>query len=231
MLGDLFRALRDMLRPGALGVLAAGVALSAGLLAAFYAALVVAIGWIVPDQVTLPWIGTVDWIDNLLSWGSAALMLVLSFFLMVPVASAFTGLFLERVAAMVEARHYPGLPEPRRVGLAETTRESLAFLGVMLAVNAVALIGYFTLGPLAPLLFWAVNGYLLGREYFQMAAMRRMPRAEAAALFRAHRLRIWASGVAMAAPLSVPVLNLIVPVLGAAGFTHVYHSLAGTRRG
>lgn len=30
----------------------------------------------------------------------------------------------------------------------------------------------------------------------------------------------------MAMPLSVPLLNLVVPILGAATFTHLYHALA-----
>jgi uncharacterized protein involved in cysteine biosynthesis len=30
----------------------------------------------------------------------------------------------------------------------------------------------------------------------------------------------------MAVPLSIPLVNLIVPVLGAAVFTHTYHRLA-----
>ena len=62
-----------------------------------------------------------------------------------------------------------------------------------------------------------------------MVAARRMPAREAVAWRRANRLRLWATGVLMAVPLSVPVLNLLVPVVGAATFTHRFHRLRGLR--
>ena len=83
--------------------------------------------------------------------------------------------------------------------------------------------------PLAPFVFWLVNGFLLGREYFQLVAVRRMPVAEAAALRRRHAGRLWLAGVLMAVPLSVPVLNLVVPIVEVAVFTHQFHRLAPGR--
>jgi uncharacterized protein involved in cysteine biosynthesis len=90
-------------------------------------------------------------------------------------------------------------------------------------VNLLALLSYLVLAPLAPLIFWTVNGVLLGREYAQMVALRRLPRVEANAFRRRNRLRIWAMGVVMAVPLTIPVVNLLVPVIAAAAFTHLYH--------
>ena len=98
---------------------------------------------------------------------------------------------------------------------------------MIVGVNLIALILFFFVGPLAPILFYAVNGYLLGREYFTMAAMRRMPRADAHALRRRHNAQIWLAGCLMAVPLSVPLVNLLIPILGAASFTHMFHRLAG----
>lgn len=223
-------ALRDLFRRGALRVLILGVALSVALLLGFYAGLVQLVDWATPDSLTLPWVGEVTWVNDLLSWGSLALMLVMSLFLMVPVASAFTGFFLDDVAASVEARHYPQLPPARAVPMTEALQDGLNFLAVLLLVNLLALIAYAFAGPATPLLFWAVNGYLLGREYFQMVAMRRMGRAAARALRRQHRGTVWLAGVLMVLPLTVPVLNLVVPVLGAATFTHLFHGLRGEMR-
>jgi CysZ protein len=154
------------------------------------------------------------------------LMIGLSVFLMVPVASAFTGLFLEDVVDAVEDRHYPGLPPASAPGWAEALLQSVNFLGLVIAVNAAALLVYPFVGPAIPLVFWAVNGFLLGREYFTMVAQRRMPKAEVVRLRRRNRGRLWLAGTLMAAPLSVPVLNLLVPVLGVATFTHLFHRLA-----
>lgn len=37
---------------------------------------------------------------------------------------------------------------------------------------------------------------------------------------------IWMAGVLMAIPLTIPVMNLFIPILGAATFTHLYHRIA-----
>jgi len=225
ILGDFLKALGQIGDPRFRRVLVLGVALSLALLAAVYGLFVLAIQLLVPDSFTLPFIGEVGGIDAILSWASAFLMIGLSVFLMVPVASAFVGLFQEEIADAVEARHYPGLPPVPRIPLAEVLRDALAFFAIVVVANLLLLVVYFAAGPLAPLLFWAVNGYLLGREYFQMAAMRRLGRAGARALRRRYSLRIWLAGVLMAAPLSVPLVNLVVPILGAATFTHLFHRL------
>ena len=73
---------------------------------------------------------------------------------------------------------------------------------------------------------FAMNGYLLGREYYQMVAMRRLGRAEARKSFKQNRLTVWIAGCLMAVPLAIPVVNLIVPILGAATFTHLFHQLS-----
>ena len=225
MLGDFTRALAQLGDRRFRRVLLLGVGLSLGLLVAVTALFAWTVGWLLPDTMTLPLVGEITWVGDFLSWAAVALMLVLSVFLMVPVASAFTGIFLEDVADAVEDRHYPHLPDVQRPGFGETLRDSINFLGVIVVVNLVALVLYFFVGPLAPVLFWAVNGYLLGREYFQMAAMRRIGRDGANRLRRRHAGQIWAAGTLMAIPLSVPVLNLVMPILGAATFTHMFHRL------
>lgn len=206
-------------------VLILGVALTLALLFAVYALVLLGIQWLTGDSVTLPLVGEVHWLDDLLGWTSLIAMLAMSVVLMVPVASAITSVFLDDVAAAVEARHYPGLPPVPHVGWMDALRDTLGFLGVMIGANAVALILYITLPFGALIIFWGLNGYLLGREYFQLAAMRRLGRAGARALGRRHWLTIWAAGVLMAMPLSLPLVNLIIPVLGAATFTHLVQSL------
>ncbi|MBC7138562.1 MAG: EI24 domain-containing protein [Defluviimonas sp.] len=206
-----------------LRVLLLGLGLTLALLCGLYAGFVLLIGWLTPDSLTLPLLGEVRWIDDLLSWGSVLLMIGLSVFLMVPVASAFTGLFLDDVAEAVEARHYPALPPAAGTGFLDGLIDAVNFFGVLVAVNLLALLAYGFVGPLAPVLFWAVNGYLLGREYFTLVAMRRLGRQGAAAMRRRQAGRIWLAGVLMAVPLSIPVVNLFVPLLGAATFTHLFH--------
>lgn len=207
-----------------------GVLLALALLAAVYALFLQAIWWLTPESFSLPWFGPVTGVETLLGWASLLVMLVLSVFLMVPVASAFTGLFLEDVADAVEDRHYPNLPPATPLPWAAALRQSVNFLGLVILVNALAFILYLFSGPFAPLVFWTVNGFLLGREYFTLVAQRRMPLAEAKALRAKNSGTIWLAGALMAAPLSIPLVNLVIPVLGAATFTHLFHRLAAAPR-
>ncbi|WP_330629614.1 MULTISPECIES: EI24 domain-containing protein [Thioclava] len=221
-------AVEDVFRPGALKVLGLGVGLSVGLLVLVTVLFTWVVGAITPDHFTLPFTHyQIGFVNDVASLATIGLMLVLSIFLMIPVASAFTGLFLEDVAALVEEAHYPDLPQIRKFTLAETIADSLRFLGVVIVANLVAFTVYFFILPFAPLLFFGLNGYLLGREYFQMAAARRLRKEQVQALYLKHRWTVWMTGALMAVVLTIPVVNLVVPVLGAATFTHLYHRLTG----
>lgn len=209
------------------GVLLKGVGLTLLLLISIYALVYFGVLWLLPESFSLPWIGEIGVAERLISWGSVILMMVLSVFLMVPVASAFTGIFLDEVADAVEARHYGQLGPAAHVGLADNLRESLTFLGVIVVANGAALVLYIT--PLAPFVFYGLNGFLLAREYFRMVAVRRMGRREAGQAFRRNLLTVWAAGILMAVPLSIPLMNLVVPILGAATFTHLFHKMNPVR--
>jgi uncharacterized protein involved in cysteine biosynthesis len=161
----------------------------------------------------------------LLGWGSFIAMMILSMFLMVPVASAMTSLFLDDVAKAVEDVHYPHLRPVPRVPFFDGLRDTINFLGVLIAANLLAFVLYAMLPFAAVFIFFALNGFLLGREYFQLVAMRRLGRDGAKALRAQHRGQIWIAGCLMALPLSIPLVNLIIPILGAATFTHLYHRL------
>lgn len=207
-------------------VLWLGIALSIALLFGCYATLLWLVDMLDPGSLEIPGIGPVTWLGDLLSWGSLFLMLFLSMFLMIPVASAITSLFLDDVAQAVEDEHYPHLPVPPRIGWGDALRDTVNFLGILIGANVLAIFVYVLFPFLSLFIFFALNGFLLGQEYFQIAAMRREGRQRAKELRRAHRGTIWVAGCLMALPLAIPLVNLLVPVLGAATFTHLYHRLS-----
>ncbi|SMY08651.1 EI24 domain-containing protein [Flavimaricola marinus] len=211
-------------------VLWLGVALSIALLVGCYAGLLWLIEAIDPGSFQIPGVGPITWLGDLLSWGSLFVMLFLSMFLMIPVASAITSMFLDDVANAVEDEYYPHLPKPPAVSFWDAARDTVNFLGVLIGANILALALYVFFPFIAPLIFFGLNGFLLGREYFQIAAMRREGREGAKELRQKHRGTIWMAGCLMALPLAIPLVNLLIPVLGAATFTHIYHRLAGTSR-
>lgn len=223
MLGDITRALDQLGDPRFRAVVLRGIGLTLLALLALYGFVFWGVGWLVGDGIALPYLGTLTWSDEFLSIGSVVLMLGLSVFLMVPIATAVQSLFLEEIADAVEDRHYPELGPARSIPLTDAIVDGLRAFVVLIVANLIALVFYLLFAPFAPVIFYGLNGFLLGREYFQLAAIRRVSRPEARQLWRRHLPQIWAAGVLMALPLTIPVVNLLIPVLGAASFTHFYH--------
>ena len=225
IISSFLAALRQLTDQRFRKVLLTGVGLTLLILIGISAAFVWLVGLLVGDTSTLPLIGEVTWLDDVAGWGSVLLLSVLSVFLMVPVASAITSMFLDTVAQAVEDKHYPRLGPAQQVPLGDAIRDTFSFLSVLVVANILALVLYLMFPPAAPLIFWGLNGFLLGREYFTLAAMRRVGRSEAKKLRSRYALRIWAAVFLMAVPLSLPLVNLIIPILGAATFTHLFHRL------
>ncbi|AGT09504.1 EI24 domain-containing protein [Paracoccus aminophilus] len=217
----LIRGWGDLLRPRVFRVVLLGVLLTLVLLVVLQTGVFWVIRWVAPDHFSLPWIGQIP-VGAALSWGSLLLLPVMAFFLMAPVAAAFSGLFAEQVAVVVEETHYPdakGLPLDFWDGLLEAA----AVTGLVLLIALVTLIATPFLGPLAPVLFYGANGWLLGREFFAMAARRHLTPEAAGALRQRLSAQTLGLGVLIALLLSVPVLNILIPTLAAASFTHLYH--------
>ena len=143
-------------------VLAKGLLLTILFLSTLHVAVLFVLLWILPDVIALPWMDEISVPRQFVSLGSLLVMAVLSTFLMVPVAAAFTGIFLDDVADAVEARHYPMRSPAPPIGSMDSFRESASFLGIVLVANLAAVVLYFT--PLSPLVFFGLNGFLLGRE-------------------------------------------------------------------
>lgn len=147
------------------------------------------------------------------------------------VAVAVVGVFADDVVEAVERRHYPhALAAARPVGLARSVRMGLGSAGRFVGVNLLLLPVYFGLlatGIGAPALFFAVNGWLLGRDLGDMVAARHLPPAALRGWRKATGGRRFLLGLAGTGLFVVPGLNLVAPVLGAAMATHMFH---GVRR-
>lgn len=227
ILNAFFAALGQIGDPKFRAVLLRGVGLTIVLLIAACALAIWLINRLSGNEISLPFIGAVPWLNDVLTYSGIFVVLILPVFLMVPVASAITSMFLEDVAQAVEDKHYPSLPTVPGIPFSESLRDGLSFMGVLVVANLLALILYAIFTPLAPFIFWGMNGFLLGREYFTLAAMRRLGREGARKLRAKHATTIWMAGILMAIPLSVPLVNLVIPILGVATFTHIYHKLSG----
>lgn len=215
----------DLLRPRILTLVLTGIALTIGLFVALQTATFWLVRTLTPGDFSLPWIGNID-VGNTLSWGSLALFPLMGFFLMAPVAAAFCGIFTERVSKAVEDIHYPDA-EGQPMDFMDGLLESLALVGAIIVVAIVSLILTPFLGPFAPVLFYGANGWLLGREFFQMVARRHLTGPQAVEMRKSYGGRVMALGALIAVALTVPVVNIAVPLLASAAFTHLFHIIRG----
>ena len=222
---DFLRSIAQFDDPKFRRVLWRGLGLTIVLLAAACLLVSYGVNQLLSSALVAGMIGEQSWLGSLFNIGGVLLTIALSIWVMVPVASAIIALFLDEVAQAVEARHYPHLPKQTAAKLQDQILVSIRFLGLLILANIAALILSMILPFLAPVVFWATNGYLMGREYFQMAAMRRVPRTQAQELLRRHRGAIWCAGILMAIPLTIPLVGLFIPILGAATFTHLFERL------
>lgn len=222
------RAVLQLADPRVLGVLLVSLALML-LLTAPFALFFVGFAWLIelitPQNLDLPWFGQVSFLGVLTQGLASKASWVFWTYVMSPIAAGIIGLFLERVVAAVEARHYPEIGEVRPRPMAESLFYAVRFFGLMVLVSLAALIASFFSGPLAPAIFVLANGFLIEREYFETVALRRQPEPEVHQLERKHRLTLWLLGSILAIGMTVPFLNLLIPLIGIAAFTHVYHGL------
>lgn len=225
MLSDAIRAFRETFSPPFRRVMLISVALTLLVLVLFGAGLQWALA-------ALPEFGpdlAGGWVDAILEFVARFLAVIVLIPLVHPVVSLVAGLFLENIAARVEAEDYPADPPGRDQPFWQSLLVAVRFTLVLIVVNLLAL-PFYLLPVVNIALFWVVNGYLLGREYFELVALRHLPEAEVQALWKRHRPRIFLAGVVVALFTTVPVLNLLAPLFGTALMVHTYKSLAARRQ-
>jgi CysZ protein len=214
-------AFRDILSPPFRGVLLKSLALTIVLLVALW----LGIEWLIAHFVTTPW----PWLDTFLDVLTGIGLVVALGFLVAPVAALFVGLFLDDIAATVEQTHYSADPPGQPLPLARSLLTSLKFLGVVLIVNAFALPLVFLLG-FGALIFLVANAYLLGREYFELAALRHHDEATVRRLRAVYSGQIFAAGLIVAVFLAVPIVNLLGPLFATAFMVHLERRISANER-
>jgi CysZ protein len=145
---------------------------------------------------------------------------------LIPVVSALVaGYFLDDVAEVVETTDFPADPPGQPLPVGRALLYGVRFAGLSLVVNLAALILFFV--PVVNIgAFFVANAYLLGREYFELAAGRFRPMQEAAQMRVENRATVLLAGAILAALVLVPVLNLLTPLFGVALMVHVHKRLA-----
>ncbi len=173
----------------------------------------------------LPVLSVYPWLSTALAWVLGAGLVLGMGFLIAPVTSVFAGVFLDEIAEEVETTHYPEDLPGKALSFTQSFGITLRFFGLVLLGNFLALMLVLFLG-LGVLVFFILNGYLLGREYFQFAALRHHSLLEVESLRKKFSFEIFLAGLAIAVVLSIPVVNLLTPLFAGALMVHVYKGVA-----
>jgi CysZ protein len=148
--------------------------------------------------------------------------------LMPAITSVIASLFVDDVAELVEQEYYsadrPGEALPFGIAM----REGLKAAGLTLLVYLIALPFVFLAGA-GFVIFFLATAWLLGREYFELAAMRFRTPAEAKAMRRDNAVTVFTAGLIIAAFVTIPIVNLATPLFGMAFMVHLHKRLSGPR--
>lgn len=183
--------------------------------------LVLAIGFGLSQVSLVGW----GWLDTAIDFAGGAGAAVLAVLLFPAVLGLVSSQLLEPVAEAVERRYYPHLGPARAQPVAEALWTALTFTLALLILNLLALVITWWLPLFNLVIFYLLNGYLLGREFFELVGLRRMAPRQLKAVRRAHRGRVLAAGIVIAVLTTVPFLNLLMPIIGAAFMVHIFQQV------
>ena len=162
---------------------------------------------------------------KMLAVAAALGIIVGSIFLMPAVTALVAGLFADEIAAEVERSHYPNEPPGMAVPPARALIEGIKTALLAVAVYLVA-VPFLLFAGFGAVIFFFATAFLLGRQYFELAAMRFHPPADAKRLRKMHRGTVFLAGLFIAAFVSIPIVNLATPLFGVAFMVHLHKRLA-----
>jgi CysZ protein len=149
-------------------------------------------------------------------------------FLMPAITSLVASFFVDDVADLVEREHYPaerpGVALPIGLAISEGVRTAL----LTILVYLIALPFVIAAGA-GFLIYFIATAWLLGKQYFELAAMRFRPPEEARLMRRDNAATIFTAGLIIAAFVSIPIINLATPLFGMAFMVHMHKQLSGSR--
>jgi CysZ protein len=167
---------------------------------------------------------SVPWLAAILSFVTGVGLFIGLAFLLTPVSFVVSGLFFDELAEEVEANMAPLAIAGRAMPYGEALWLGAKFAALSLLVNLIALMLLLVPGVNA-LAFLGANAYLLGRGYFEMAALRYLPKDFMRDYRYAHAARLYLAGLGLALLLTIPILNLLIPLFATAFMVRLNQAL------
>jgi uncharacterized protein involved in cysteine biosynthesis len=187
-------------------------------------ALIALAWWGLISFATFKW----QWLNDWIRWLAGSGVVVLGLLLFPASFGIVVSIFMEKIADIVEGKYYPALGPARGIPIWTGIWTGIAFLLALLALN-LAMLPFYLLAlfvaGLGIVLFYALNGWLTARMYYEQVALRRKSPADVKAWRRANAGILWLTGIVIVFLGTIPLLNLLVPVVGTAAMVHVAQTL------
>ncbi len=169
----------------------------------------------------LPTLGS-HWVNSFLEWLAPVLFILLLLFLGASVAALFGTLFLDGIAQAIEVRFYPADPKASGAPFFTNLGAGVRLVGTVVVADLILLPFDVVLPGAAEIVTILVNGFLLGREYFELAALRHLSSGAADTMRQRHPFAIFGGGMMISLLSIVPVVNLFAPLFGSALMVHMF---------
>lgn len=173
------------------------------------------------DQLFLDlptWLGWLNIVVVVISGASLVFALAM---LLAPITAVIAGLYMDDIAQTIERDYYPGEPVGKELPTKTAGILAFKFFGVIVVANVFALMLLFVPG-VNLIAFFVVNGYLLGREFFEFAAMRYRSPEEARAYRSRHKGIVFIGGLVISGFLAIPIVNLLTPLFATSLMVHLH---------
>jgi uncharacterized protein involved in cysteine biosynthesis len=232
MLNAAAKAIVQMFSPALRAVLWKSIALSLALIIGVAVVLYRLIVWLVGTggaSVETTFGPHAHWPVEALAWLlsiAAGLSIVVGSVMLMPAVTALVAsIFADQIAEEVERTNYPADPPGTALSLWRAGYEGIktALLAIIVYVCAAPFLLFAGLGAV---IFFLATAWLLGREYFELAAMRFRPPAEARALRKQNAATVYVGGLLIAAFVSIPIVNLATPLFAMGLMVHVHKRLS-----
>jgi len=216
MLGALNKAFEDTFRPEQWPTILLSIALALLLLLVLWAGVAVLLDHL---RVAGIW-----WIDRSITVLGSLGALVLAWILFPTMAALVLSFFAPGLLREIEARRYPELGPPRSQSFMAGLKSTLRLVVVAIVFNVIAL-PFYLIPAINLFVYYGMNGYVVGRAYFELVALRRLDEVATRALWRRHRGQLVLVGAIIVVLSSVPLINLVAPVTAAAFMLHIVERL------
>ena len=164
----------------------------------------------------------------ILSWAWGLLALIFGALLLPPITIIIGSIYSDSIVDHIEKKYYPSRLGMRQIKLSELGFSISKNYCITIIVN-ILLAPVYLIGTFFPiisfLIFYSVNGYLIGKELFETVASRHLEMKDRYLLKKQNNNKVIVGGIIMVGISTIPILNLIAAVLGIVFMTHFFHSL------